>query len=323
MTTDALAYWVEAPGRGALRPTSLPAPGAGDIELRTRCSGISVGTERLVGRGLVPATCAEAMACPGMRGTFALPVCYGYSLVGDVVSGQDAGRSAFVMHPHQDRAVVAAERVVLLPPGVPAERATLFANLETAWNAVWDAEPASGEEMVVVGGGAVGLLVAFVLSHAHDRPATVVDTDAGRRRFAARLPWVGTVATPEEVAAGRHAVAFHASGAGEGLQSALDAVGFEGRVIELSWYGGRAVTLRLGDTFHWQRKRIVASQVGTIARLHRAAGRGSRTAKVLQLLGDARLDALLGTPVPFRRLPELFDRIYRGETTEPCPVIAY
>lgn len=318
-----LGYWVEAPGRGALRPTGLPAAGAHDVELDALFTGISPGTERLIGRGHVPASCAQAMAVPGMQGSFALPILFGYSFVGIVSRGARAGRRAFTMHPHQQRAVVPSSRCVWLPDDVSSPRATLLPNLETAQNAVWDAELTSGEAVAVVGAGAIGLLVAFVLSRQHAGDVVLVDADAERRTFAASLPWVHRVAAPDELPRASRAVCFHATGTGRGLQLALDALGFEGRVIELSWYGSTPVDLQLGGAFHHQRQRIVSSQVGTIAKSHRHAGLAARTAAVVRLLGDSRLDLLLREPILFGRLPEFFVRLDRGEPTTPCPVVAY
>ena len=116
----ATGYWVDAPGRGTLRTHELAAAGADEVELVTRFSGVSCGTERLVGRGRVPASASATMACAGMQGSFALPVLYGYSLVGEVVAGAERGRRAFTMHPHQDRVVVPRDRLVLLPDAVPS-----------------------------------------------------------------------------------------------------------------------------------------------------------------------------------------------------------
>ena len=45
---------------------------------------------------------------------------------------------------------VPAAAVTPLPPGVPAARAVLAANLETAINALWDAEPRPGDHIAVV-----------------------------------------------------------------------------------------------------------------------------------------------------------------------------
>ncbi len=320
---QALGYWVEAAGRGALRRQELPPPGRGDVELAARFSGISSGTERLVGRGRVPADLAATMACPGMQGSFALPVLYGYSLVGAIVSGADAGRRAFAMHPHQDRVIAPRERIVLLPDDVPDARATLLPNLETALNAVWDAELRRGEPVAVVGGGAVGLLLTFVLATLHDGPCTLVEEAAERRAFASRLPWIAASVSPREIVPGSCAVAMHTTATSAGLQVAIDAVGFEGRVLELSWYGDEPVRVHLGGSFHHARKRLVASQVATIAPSHRAAGREARTNAVLGLLRDPRLDTLHVAPIPFAELPTFFARLYRGEPTEPCPLVQY
>ncbi|MBL8751012.1 MAG: dehydrogenase [Planctomycetes bacterium] len=320
---EALAYWVEAPGRGALRPTPLPPPGESDVALIAEFSGVSIGTERLVGRGLVPERCAGDMACAGMQGSFALPVCYGYSLVGRIASGPLAGRRGFAMHPHQERAVVARNRVVVLPDAVPSARATLFPNLETAVNGVWDAEPRRQDRAVVVGAGAVGLLIAFVFAKTYGEPLHVVEADPERRRFAVRLPWIRGALAPHEVEHDSYSIAFHTTATSSGLQVAIDALGFEGQVVDLSWYGKDTVTLDLGTTFHHRRKRLLASQVAAVAPLHREAGRSSRTEVVLEFLHDAALDMLHGAPVPFAKLPALFSRIYRGETIDPCPVVAY
>lgn len=318
-----LGWWIDAPGRGSLRPTDLRAPGAGDLVLRAHGTGVSPGTERLVGLGRVPATMDTTMAVPGMQGSFGLPLLYGYSFVGSVVDGPRAGERVFTMHPHTTHAVVQAAACVPLPADVPDARATLVPNLETAVNATWDAEIAVGERVVVVGGGAVGLLTTFALATLAGTRATLVETDPARRALAARLPWLHTVVAPDELPRDTFACALHTSGSEAGLQLAIDATGFEGRVLDLAWYGDRAVALRLGASFHHRRKTLRASQVGTVARSHRAAGRAARTTTVLELLRDARLDALLAPAVPFAAAPALFAALYRGEPTTPCPVVGY
>ncbi len=320
---DTNGYWIDAPGRGLVRTAKLRAPGAGDLVLRAQCTGISPGTERMVGLGRVPATMDATMAVPGMQGSFGLPLLYGYSFVGHILEGARAGERVFTMHPHTTHAVVAAAACVPLPADVPDARATLFPNLETAVNAAWDAEIVEGEAVAVVGGGAVGLLTAFALASLTGVKVTLAEADPARRALAARLPWLAGVVAPDDLPRGAFACALHATGSEAGLQLAIDAVGFEGRVVDLSWYGDRAVSLRLGATFHHQRKTLRASQVGSLARSHRPAGRAARTAIVLQLLGDVRLDTLLAAPVPFAATPVFFASLYRGEPTTPCPVVGY
>ena len=315
-----LGYWVDAPGRGAIRATPLPPLGPDDVELAAVCTGVSPGTERLVGSGRVPADAEATMRVPGMQGTFALPVLYGYSFVGEIVSGAERGRLVFTMHPHTQRARIARSACIDVPAGVPAARATLFPNLETAQNAVWDAELAGDERVLVLGAGAVGLLVAHVLAQSHRGPVVIAEREPARRERAAQLPWVPAVADPAQLPAAGFDVVFHATGAGAGLQTAIDACAFEGRVVELSWYGDQLVALQLGGAFHWRRLRIVGSQVGTVARRQRAAGRRARTAAVLALLADKHLD-VLPTRIPWAAAPELFAALHRGAAVPTFPVL--
>lgn len=322
--SEATAYWVTAPGRGDLRREPTPRPGAGQSLLQTRCTGISPGTERLVGRGEVPASCAEAMVCRYMDGSFALPVKYGYSLVGTGVDGALRGERVFVMHPHQDLLAVDDRHALVLPETLPDARATLIPNTETALNAVWDSELRPGEASLIVGGGPVGLLLAFVLQRLDLGPTHLVEVDPARRDLARALPFVDAVGTADEFATGSYRVAFHGTGRGEGLQVALDAVGFEGLVLELSWYGRRPVTVELGSHFHYQRKRILASQVGHIARPKRGQqDHDSRMQEVLRLLDDPAVDALLAEAVDFAQMPELMHHLYHERLATPCPWIRY
>ena len=319
-----LGYWIESPGQGALRDVDVAATDDAALELEAVCSGVSPGTERLVGLGRVPASLHASMACRGMQGTFSLPLLYGYSFVGRVRGGADAGRRAFVMRPHQQRAYALPEELAWLPDAVPDARATLFPNLETARNAVWDAAPADGERALVLGAGPVGLLCAFVLAHDRpDEPVTVVERDPARRARAAALPWVTEALDPNDVPAGAYAHALHTTATAAGLQLAIDAVGFEGQVLELSWYGDASVSLRLGESFHSQRKRLVCSQVGAVAPSQRAAGYTARRDAVLALLTDPALDALLSSPTPFERAPETFTALYESRLDALCPVLAY
>src|SRR5579885_1648549 len=161
--SDARAFWLEEPGRAALRRHALPPePPPGCVRIRALASGISRGTEGLVFRGKVPASQRAAMRCPFQEGDFPAPVKYGYASVGVVEEGPAAllGRRVFCLHPHQDRYVVPAEAVVPVPDRVPEARAVLAANMETALNCLWDGAPRLGDRIAVVGAGTVGCLVA-------------------------------------------------------------------------------------------------------------------------------------------------------------------
>jgi threonine dehydrogenase-like Zn-dependent dehydrogenase len=302
--TGARALWLEAPGRAALRDAELPPLAAGWSRVRAISSAISPGTERLVATGRVPAEVAETMRCPYMEGEFSFPVKYGYSLVGQL----DDGRLVHVLHPHQELAHVRTSDVRLVPDGISPERATLAANLETAVTALWDARIAPGERALVIGFGIVGSLVARLLSRVAGVEVTVVDRDAAKRELAASL---GFHAMAEPAA--DYDVAFGASGAPEEVQVALDAVGDEGRVVELSWLGTREVRLQLGGTFHSGRKQLLASQVSHIPPYLR--GRwdyARRTRLVFELLRDPAFDAHITRTVAFEELPRFYEELCAG-----------
>lgn len=302
------SLWFQAPGRAAIVTEALPAPGPGHALLATCFSAISPGTERLVFSGDVPHALHEAMRVPYMSGDFRFPVKYGYSLVARVESSDDAslaGRLVHLLHPHQDRVVARNADLFVVPPGVGAARATLASHLETAVNAVWDSGATLGEKCLVVGFGIIGSLVARVLAGIPGVTVTVADTDPAKRVLATAL---GFDAPPPERIEGPFDIAFHASASPRGLQQCIDATGFEGTIVEMSWYGGRAVAIELGGSFHAQRKRIVASQVSTIpARLQRRWTFARRKQIVFGLLRDPAFDRHITETVAFADLPGYYN----------------
>jgi hypothetical protein len=75
-------------------------------------------------------------------------------------------------------------------------------------------------------------------------------------------------------------------------------------VLEVSWYGNRAVPLPLGGAFHSRRLVLSASQVGALPamRRHRWTQR-RRLALALSLLRDPAFDVLLSGESEFSALP--------------------
>ncbi|MER6969265.1 dehydrogenase, partial [Streptomyces halstedii] len=131
------AFWLAEPGRGEIRPALLPAPGNGEVLVRTLYSGVSRGTETLVFRGGVPENQHASMRAPFQEGDFPAPVKYGYLNVGRVEEGPEPllGRTVFCLYPHQTHYVVPASAVTVVPDSVPASRAILAGTVETAVNA--------------------------------------------------------------------------------------------------------------------------------------------------------------------------------------------
>src|SRR5690349_16267435 len=186
---DARAFWLRAPGQGEVRQVALPAPGPGDVLVRTLRSGVSRGTELLVFRGGVPPSQYAAMRAPFQDGEFPGPVKYGYLSVGVVEEGPEdvRGQTVFCLYPHQDTYVVPASAVTVVPDGIPADRAVLAGTVETAVNALWDAPPLVGDRITVVGAGMVGCCVARLLARFPALEVTLVDVDGSRAEVAAML----------------------------------------------------------------------------------------------------------------------------------------
>jgi len=301
-TAHALVY--SGPGRAEIAEVALPPMAPGMIEIVTAFSALSRGTERLVFNGRVPRGEWDRMRAPMQTGGFPFPVRYGYAAVGQVVAGPAdlIGRDVFALHPHQDRFRVPAEAVQVLPGDVPPARAVLAANAETALNAVWDAGLCPATRCLVVGAGLLGWLVTALLSRRGD--LTVDVTDIAPETGGIADDFQVTFVSPGAVAPEAYDVAFHCSASGAGLQTALDALDFEGRVIELSWYGDRPVTISLGGNFHANRLRIIASQVGHVAPARRAStSLRARLGAAIATLDDPRLDGLITADVGFRDLP--------------------
>ena len=238
--------------------------------------------------------------------SFSFPVKYGYSLAGVVEDGPESlnGAVVHVLHPHQDICCVRAADVFRIPDDVPPRRAVLASNLETAVTAVWDARPAVGERILIVGFGSVGALIAQILRSMPGVELYIAELDDTRRRSARELGFRTGRPYGDET----FDLAFHTSGSASGLQESIDCVGPEGRIIDVSWYGSSETSLRLGGTFHSQRKTIVASQVSHLPAFQSPRwDRLRRKQLVFSLLRDPAFDLLQNREIPFNQLPEFFN----------------
>ena len=333
-THVARALWYVAPGKVELRTAALRPPGPGEALVRTLWSGISRGTERLVLSGAVSPGEWERMRAPLQDGALPFPVKYGYCATGIVEAGPHEliGRTVFCLHPHQDRFVAPVNMLALVPDDVPARRATLAANMETALNAHWDAGTGPGDRIAVVGAGVLGLLVASLAARMPGTEVTVFDVDAGRRPIAEALgarfstsPGPRGGGRGEAMRATLEAdIVFHASVSAAGLDTAIGLAGMEATIVELSWYGDKAVSVGLGDAFHSRRLKLVASQVGQVSPGRRPRwSYARRLAAALDLLSVSALDALVAEEIAFDDAPSRLPQILAPGTAGLAPVIRY
>jgi len=312
----ARALWIAEAGRCELRDSPLGPLQPGNVRVRTRITGISRGTERLVFDGAVPAAEHARMRAPFQDGEFGFPVKYGYCAVGTVVAGDGhaAGTRVFALHPHQDVFDVPSASVRPIPDDVPDEAAPLAAHMETAINALWDHPPRIGDRVAVVGLGAVGLCLTRLLAATPGIVLAGFDPSQVARARAG-LP---------DTMAGDCDLVFHCSGTAAGLAHAIGLADFEATVVEMSWYGSRVVPVSLGGAFHSKRLTLAASQVGAVSPARRASrSHAQRLDLALGLLADPAFRLDLGKPVKFADLPRLYAGLLNSPDTSPLPLVSY
>ncbi len=323
MTQHAEAFWVVSPQCGEIRPEALPDPHDGEVRVRALYSAVSRGTESLIWRGAVPQAEYTRMRAPFQRGDFPFPVKYGYASVGVVEAGDAAllGRTVFCLYPHQSRYVVPAAAVTPLPADLPSGRAVLAANMETAVNAVWDAQAGPGDRITVIGAGVVGALVAYLCARIPGAEVDLLDIDPAREALAHAF---GCRFSHPEQARGERDLVIHASGHPAGLRSALGLAGPEATVLEMSWYGSQSVELPLGGAFHSRRLTLKSSQVGRLppSRVPRWDTR-RRLGLALELLRDQSLEALINDEGHFLELPLNMGRLACDPRGALCHRVQY
>ncbi len=295
-----------------------------ELVIRSLASLVSLGTERLVARGKVPGESYAAMKVPGMEGSFSFPCTYGYSLVGKVIEGppQLKEQRVHLMHPHADRVIAEQSAISAVPERIPDHRATLASNMETVLNALWDSRMSGGEKVLVVGYGLIGALIASLVKAKEPKELFICDPDPAKKSLAANLGF--NHQTPGQVLKDHYDIVFHCSASGAGLQTAIDSAGFEGKVIETSWYGTREVCLKLGGSFHYMRKMIISSQVSSIpGHMKEDWDFDKRKKYIWQVLRDPWYDQLITRTIPFEDAPDFFNDLRKGIISEPGVVIEY
>lgn len=320
----ARALWLRPPHDCAIVEETLPEPCEQDLIVRSRYSAVSRGTETLVYSGNVPPGEYERMRAPFQAGALPGPVKHGYANVGVVETGPDdwLGRTVFCLFPHQTRYIVGVDAVLAVPADVPAERAILAANMETAVNAIWDAGISVGDRISVVGAGVIGALIAGLAAVIPGTDVELVDIDDRKAFLGSAL---GARFCSPEQARGERDCVIHASATAAGLNTALSLAGFEATVLEMSWYGQQHVDIALGASFHSQRLTLRSSQVGAVSPSRRARrDHRSRLSLALSLLSDARFDALIEKQdAPFDTLPDVMRRLVEPDDPTLCQRIRY
>lgn len=283
MTTQSLYF--TGPRAVEVRTETLDGPGPDQVLLDLEVSGISAGTELNVFRGLAPqwrqAMDPRTRLFSDAHGSdWHWPARYGYAAAGRVaelgnkVTRLARGDLVFAYVPHGQHAVVNADAIVPLADLGDPEIGVFFANLNTAYNGLLDANIPLGADVVVSGLGVIGQLVTRLLARNGARRIIAIDGIEQRRQLAMRGgathvldPVAGEIAEAvRDLTEGRGAdTVIEVSGAAPALNEAIRTVGFNGAVVAMSWYGGTFESLSLSGEFHHNRPRIISSQVGAVS----------------------------------------------------------
>lgn len=274
-TRSGAAVWVSAPRSIDVRHEEVRRPGPGEVTIAASVSLLSPGTELRVYRGEVsPETELGLETC---QGSFALPVKYGYQVVGrvdEVGRGVplERGTRVFARHPHQDLFTMRydPELLSVLPDQLTSDAAAFSNLMSVALNSLLDVPVRVGEDVVVFGLGPIGLFTSQLASRTASR-LWVVDPSASRRKIASDL--IGAQALHPDIArsvildatdGSGVDVVYEVSGAPAALQHALGLLGIEGTICVVAYYGDRPVQLTLAPEFHFKRHRIISSQAGIV-----------------------------------------------------------
>jgi 2-desacetyl-2-hydroxyethyl bacteriochlorophyllide A dehydrogenase len=310
----------------------------GSVRVRTWFSGISAGTELTAYRGSNPYLTrtwdAERRLFVDGAPTFGYPVVgWGYSEVGEVVEVSDdvadgTPRVGDVVHGiwgHRSEAVLPAALVRDRVWTGQDPLAGTFARVGAiALNAVLAAEVHLGERVAIFGQGVIGLLATRL---ARLSGAEVAAVDAVEQRLVTARAMGAAAVFPAASPAGAGAdvrawadggvdAAIELSGSDQALHEAVRAVRVDGIVAASGFYQGGAPNLRLGEEFHHNRVRIVASQIsGTPVALGRRWDQSRLVHTFMEQVREGRVDTgpLVTDVVDAADVAAVFARLDRGD----------
>jgi threonine dehydrogenase-like Zn-dependent dehydrogenase len=325
------------PGRVELVETTPMPLTPGSVRVATWFSGISAGTELTAYRGTNPYLTstwdAERRLFVSGEPSFAYPVQgWGYSEVGQVVDVADDVTSlqpGDVVHGiwgHRSDAVLPASALEWrrMPDAADPVLGTFARVGSIALNGVLAADVRLGERVAIFGQGVIGLLATRLATLSGGR-VYAVDTVPGRLSMAAAFGAVeqidatrsgGAGARIRELTGGGADSAIELSGSDRALHEAVRCVVVEGLVAASGFYQGGAGNLRLGEEFHHNRVRIMASQISGVP-----VGLGGRwdqprlvrTVMDLVLSGDVDAGALVSDVVDAADVGGVFARLDEGD----------
>ena len=240
------------------------------------------------------ANCGSCVHCLEGNGNLCLEMGY----VGEVSDGGFA-----------EETLLAADRVLRVPPGVTPEIAALSEPLAVALHVRQRLDPVPDQPILIAGGGPIGGLLALLLREEGLGPVLLVERNAARARLLAEVAGVEPIDLDPAAIARRcpptgPRYAVEATGSFEVLQKLIHSVSAGGRIALVGIFHGagqldanllveRELDLRGCSVFRDE-------QADAVAMLPRLA---------------PKLARLITAPIGLEEVPAAYERLIRGEAT--------
>jgi len=300
------SFWHLDSKKSFIKNQEVLKPESSEIqEFYSLCSNLSLGSERLVAKGRIPRSLFQKMKVPHQKGNFSFPIQYGYSLI---VQDKDGNRF-HLMHPHQDKILSNINELTLVPEDMSLQKAAQISNMETIVNAIWDSGFQYGDQILVCGIGSIGLLLAYTLKNQIGIDLKLKETNPHKQDILKNLGF-----DMLENDSTLFDVCFHCSAQEDGLKFCLNRSKSEAKIIELSWYGDKAINLPLGIDFHHKRIKLISSQVSKIP--HQLSDKHTFTTRkklIIALLKEINIPEVVYHTIAFEELPQFFQDLRAGQ----------
>ena len=220
-------------------------------------------------------------------------LCENWAAIGDTVDGAFA---EFVAVP--------AVNAYRLPDHLDAQYGAMAEPLACAVHGIRRLGPVSGDPVVVIGAGTMGLMMLQLLLHAGAGPVAVVDRVSERLEVARKLGAAQAVTDAGALDEARFGVAVDATGVPEAIETAIGLLDRGGRMLVFGVSPAEAA-IRVSP-FRVYNDEITIT--GSMAIL-RSFG------QAVDLLASGAVDPrpLLGEPLPLERWGEAVDRVRSGQ----------
>lgn len=149
-----------------------------------------------------------------------------------------------------------AEYIVKLPDDFPLDIGALVEPLSVGWHAVEASPYKDGDNVLVLGGGPIGLSVVLALLGKGCKNIMVAETSTRRRQFALDFGAhhvidplsADTAEETKKLTKGRGAdVAFDAAGVQKAVYGAIKAIRAKGTLVNIALWGDKEVSLNMVD----------------------------------------------------------------------------